>query len=86
MQIYDNGGETFDRYTLVTEAGDIFTMSQNPLSPDGFNQYSHTLEEGEKYVIKDEEWKIAITTAPPTVLAAIIKRLESSYAAAVEES
>lgn len=38
MKIYDNGGSSFDRYTVVIE-GEIYTMSANPLSPGGVNMY-----------------------------------------------
>jgi len=39
MQIYDNGGVSFDRFTVVLDDGSVFGMSANPLSPQGFNQY-----------------------------------------------
>jgi hypothetical protein len=29
--VYDNGGETLDRYTIYTPAGDVFSMSENGL-------------------------------------------------------
>lgn len=43
--IYDNEGETFDRYTVYIrtdeiEDYDMYTMSANAFSPDGFNQYA----------------------------------------------
>lgn len=44
IEIYDNGGETFDRYTVIID-GDVYGMSANPQSPQGFNQYSGTLAE-----------------------------------------
>ena len=44
IEIYDNGGETFDRYTIIINA-DVYGMSHNPKSPQGFNQYSGTLSE-----------------------------------------
>lgn len=41
ITIYDNGGQTFDRYTVVnTNTGEVYGMSHNPLSPQGFNQFS----------------------------------------------
>ena len=39
MRIFDNGGKTFDRYTIQI-GRDIYLMSANPLSPQGVNQYS----------------------------------------------
>lgn len=44
IEVYDNGGQTFDRYTVIID-GDVFGMSDNPLSPQGFNQYSGKLHE-----------------------------------------
>ena len=38
IDIYDNQGKTFDRYTIFI-GRDVFGMSANPLSPLGFNQY-----------------------------------------------
>jgi len=40
IKIYDNGGETFDQYTVIIN-GEVYGMSTNAMSPDGFNQYCH---------------------------------------------
>jgi len=37
-EVYDNGGETIDRYT-VSMGNELYTMSDSPLSPLGVNQY-----------------------------------------------
>ncbi len=38
--VLDNGGETFDRYTIVnTLDGEMIGASANPFSPLGFGQY-----------------------------------------------
>ena len=46
IRIYDNKGETFDRYTVAIENAEpegretyYFGMSNNPFSPQGFNQF-----------------------------------------------
>ncbi len=44
LKIYDNGGKTIDRYTVILD-GAVFTMSDDPLSPQGFNQYWGRKEE-----------------------------------------
>lgn len=44
IRIYDNGGETCDRYTLIID-GDIYGLSDNAMSPQGFNQYCGTIGE-----------------------------------------
>jgi hypothetical protein len=47
LRIYDNGGKSFDRYTIVfldrPEHGDMLeclAMSENPFHPQGFCQHS----------------------------------------------
>jgi hypothetical protein len=46
IRIYDNGGETFDRYTVVFTGNykgrygcDYLEMSENPYYPQGFGQH-----------------------------------------------
>ena len=43
--VYDNGGETIDRFTVVCPDGSVFGMSDDPISPQGFNQYSGDIDE-----------------------------------------
>ena len=46
-KVYDNGGKTVDRYTVIINQGkgnDIYTMSDDPFYPLGVNQYSHTVD------------------------------------------
>jgi len=38
IQIYDNGGETCDRYTVIIN-NDVYGMSADAMSPQGFNQF-----------------------------------------------
>lgn len=45
MKIYDNGGKTFDRYTVIYDSGDVIGLSLNPESPQGFSQYCGVLAE-----------------------------------------
>lgn len=40
VKVYDNGGETLDRYSIILPDGSVFTMSENPTSPNGVNQYA----------------------------------------------
>jgi hypothetical protein len=46
IRIYDNGGKTFDRYTVVftgrykgRDGCDYLGMSDNPMHPQGFGQH-----------------------------------------------
>jgi len=43
--IYDNGGQSFDRYTVVFDDGSVFGMSHNATSPQGFCQYAGEVSE-----------------------------------------
>jgi len=44
IRVFDNGGETFDRYTVIINTS-VYGMSINANSPQGFNQYSGELDE-----------------------------------------
>jgi len=50
LKIYDNGGKTIDRYTVILD-GAVFTMSYDPLSPQGVNQYL-----GREVDCKNQKW------------------------------
>ena len=45
-RIYDNGGKTYDRYTLITADNSIFGFNANPFHPQGFGQYGGDWEGG----------------------------------------
>lgn len=38
IRIYDSDEKVFDRYTIIIDE-DVYGMSHNPLSPQGFNQW-----------------------------------------------
>ncbi len=44
LRIFDNGGDTADRYTVII-GNDVFGMGDKPKDPGGFNQYSGDLSE-----------------------------------------
>lgn len=37
--IFDNGSETFDRYTFINKNYECYGFSDNPYHPQGFGQY-----------------------------------------------
>jgi hypothetical protein len=37
---FDNGGETFDRFTIIDNGGEMLGLSENPNSPLGFSQWA----------------------------------------------
>jgi len=39
FRIFDNGGKTLDRYTLINSDGDVFGFDEHPFHPLGFGQY-----------------------------------------------
>ena len=79
FKIYDNGGKTFDRYTVLTEpwyfgkSCNAFGFSKNAKSPQGFNQEVGDVFEGAK--LGKEIYFIEL---PDEVQEAIIERLQNN--------
>ena len=71
IDVYDNGGETFDRYTIVIDEDyeNCIGMSSNPNHPQGFNQYVGRVEKS----FLDTETHLA--SIPTCILPAIIARI-----------
>ena len=79
VKVFDNGGATFDRYTIVTKDA-LYTMSSNPLSPSGFNQLGSSrvnINDVFEYTPNNSEKEIALRDTPVDVLIAIIQRLDA---------
>lgn len=74
IEVYDNGGETFDRYTVIID-GDVYGMSANPNSPQGFNQYSGKLHE--LPMARSNGERVTIESLPEAVQKAIEDRQKS---------
>lgn len=74
MRIYDNGGRTFDRYTIILSDGHCFGMSKNALWPDGFNQYAGRLGVD---IIEGRHLgrQVAYTKLPTDLKKAILQRI-----------
>ena len=45
IKIYDNGGETADRYTAIIH-GSFYGFSDHPFHPQGFSQYCGDVPRG----------------------------------------
>jgi hypothetical protein len=73
--VWDNGGETADRYT-VQIGRDIYTMSDNPLSPQGVNMYDTTLAKNEK-LCTGLDTKVRVKDLPKEVQRAIKARMQN---------
>jgi len=74
--VYDNGGETFDRYTIFTPDGSVYGMSDNASMPNGFNQYLGDDTEVEKGSHLGKRLK----SVPKSIEKAVVQRMNDSYA------
>ena len=45
VTIFDNGGATFDRYTIILNNGEMFGSSDHPFAPNGFGNYAGNIAE-----------------------------------------
>ena len=76
VQVYDNPA-TFDRYTVIVTRKrhviDVYGMSKNATSPDGMNQYSHTVTLLQELPKLGE--RVSLLDLPPEVLQAIKTRV-----------
>lgn len=74
--VYDNEGETFDRYTIFTPDGSVFGMSENATMPNGFNMYI-----GEDTEIKKgSHLGKRLKSVPQSIERAVMNRLNETYA------
>ncbi len=73
VMVLDNGGKTFDRYTVLI-GWDAYTMSHNPLSPQGVNQYMGTFL---SLTFQSEDKEIKWEEVPESVKAAIQERMKT---------
>ena len=74
VTIYDNGGETMDRYTVII-GDDVFGMSENPTSAQGFNQWAGNV--GKDIRIGSHLGKtVKMTSVPKEVQKAIKDRMK----------
>lgn len=73
VRIWDNDSKTFDRYTVQIDR-DIFTMSDNPLSPQGVNLYDGTLAKNESFGMGFDK-RVKLNDLPKDVQTAIRQRI-----------
>lgn len=74
VRIYDNGGKSMDRYTII-DGTEAYGMSNNPRSPQGFNQY---IGEAGKLHVPALGKKVLFKSLPAEVKAAIVARVRST--------
>ncbi len=75
VRIFDNQGKTFDRYFVIINDKMAYTMSHNPMSPYGMNQYAGP------YETTGRPWNspglgILLDHIPPEIEPAILERIE----------
>jgi hypothetical protein len=74
--VYDNGGESFDRYTIFTPDGSVFGMSDNALMPNGFNMYIGDDTE----IQKGSHLGKKLKSVPQSIKIAVERRMNEEYA------
>jgi antirestriction protein len=70
--VYDNGGESFDRYTVFTPDGAVYGMSENA---EGFNQYVGDSTE----IKKGSHLGKKLKSVPEGIKKAVLARMEDDY-------
>lgn len=78
VTVFDNRGKTFDRYFVIIEE-DTFTMSHNPMNPQGVNQYAGPYESestGRSWNAGAGALGILLDHIPPEIEEAILERIE----------
>ncbi len=55
--VFDNGGETIDRYTIILKDGDVYGASENPFHPLGFGQFNHNIADARMMVEYGAFWR-----------------------------
>jgi hypothetical protein len=78
ITVYDNGGKTIDRYTIIirrNQGYDVYGMSSNPFSSQGFNQFSFTIMRKSELNRGELGHTVNFITLPDEVKSAILDRL-----------
>ena len=72
--IFDNEGATLDRYTLITNDGDVYSFNDNPFHPAyGFGQFSHNCNNNNEFEYEDRNQYVADAIIRPEWLGKRIK-------------
>ena len=78
IRIFDNKRKTFDRYFVII-GEDVFTMSHNPMSPQGHNQHAGPAgTTGRNWNQGGGALGILLDHIPPEIEPAILERIEDS--------
>jgi hypothetical protein len=55
--VFDNEGETFDRYTIIDQQGDMLGLSDDPTHPQGFSQFAGNCVDNKLFVTYGYGWR-----------------------------
>ena len=77
VTVYDNGGSTMDRYTVII-GDDVFGMSDNTTSPQGFNQWAGSISDKDIVIGSHLGKKVKTTSLPKDVQKAIKDRMKEA--------
>lgn len=55
--VFDNNGESFDRYTIIDNQGEMLGLSDNATHPQGFSQYSGNCVDNYMFVSFGYAWR-----------------------------
>ena len=75
VTVYDDGGKTVDRYTVVIQDGSVFGIGNDPFSPQGYNQYVGEISEFPKGLSHTGK-KLKTNQIPEKVKLAILQRIK----------
>lgn len=83
--VYDNGGETYDRYSVCFTDLSVLGLSGEPSGPLGFSQFS---ECNLDYVMNgsDSDKRILFTDLPKNVQEHVIARTNQGYSDYLEDA
>ncbi|MCX6304392.1 MAG: hypothetical protein NT040_05455 [Bacteroidetes bacterium] len=59
FRIFDNGGKTVDRFTLINNWGEVFGFDENPFNPLGFGQFCGNISQWQSKATKHLGRKIS---------------------------
>lgn len=54
---FDNLGESFDRYTIINNEGDMLGLSENPSHPQGVSQFAGNCVDNYMFVSFGYAWR-----------------------------
>lgn len=57
LAVYDNGGDSYDRFTIILKGGDVFGSSEDPNDALGFGSFNHNIADERMNVEFGINWR-----------------------------